>query len=450
MSETKKPSRRDFLKGSTSAVAGVALAGGLSIDRSAHAAGPDQIKVALIGAGGRGTGAAENCLNVKDNIKLMAVADFFEHRVRNSLDKLKEDGYSEKMDISEDRIFVGFDAYQKAIDCGADMVILATPPGFRPMHYEAAIKAGKHVFMEKPCCVDAPGFRSLMETNKLADEKGLKVGVGLQRHHQNPYLEGLKRIRDGALGKLMFLRAYWNGGAIWIREREDIAEILERKPTEMEYQMHNWYHFAWIGGDHIIEQHIHNMDVCNWAMSDDLVDPAHPVEAVGLGSRRKSYPKKGIGQIFDHHVVEFTYEDGTKMFSQCAQIDGCKNNVSEGIHGTKGSWDSLSNKITVDGKDVWRFRGRGNNPYDHEHVDLVAAIRNDQKYNEGWYGATSSMTAVLGRMATYSGNLVKWDDAVAKGPSLMPEKYAFDADPPVLPDVDGDYPMPNAVTYKPY
>jgi predicted dehydrogenase len=427
MSETQKPSRRDFLKGSTSAVAGVALAGGLSIARSAHAQGDDQIKVALIGAGGRGNGAAQNCLNVKDNIKIVAVADAFEDRAKGVANDLRKKG--DRVDIPDDRIFVGFDAYKQAIDCGVEMVILATPPGFRPIHYRAAIEAGKHVFMEKPCCTDAPGFRSLMETNKMVDEKGLKVGVGLQRHHQKSYIEGMKRIHDGELGKLLFLRAYWNGGAIWIRKREP-------EQTEMEYQMRNWYHFTWVGGDNIVEQHVHNLDVCNWAMSDNLYDPAHPVEANGMGGCQVR-DNKGVGQIFDHHAVEFTYADGTKMFSQCRQIPDCTNNVSEAAHGTKGSSNC-------------QVRTRGPNPYDQEHVDLVAAIRKDEKFNEGWFGAVSSFTAVFGRMATYSGKVVKWDDAVAKGPSLQPETYAWDADPPVMPDEDGNYPMPVPGVYKPY
>jgi myo-inositol 2-dehydrogenase/D-chiro-inositol 1-dehydrogenase len=435
MSDHKRSSRRDFLKSSSAAVAGATLATGLSIARSAHAAGPEQIRVALIGCGGRGNGAIENCLNAGDNVRVVALADAFEHRVRSSLETFK--GH-DRFDVPQERVFVGFDAYRQAIDCGVEMVILATPPGFRPLHYQAAIEAGKHVFMEKPCCVDAAGFRSLMETNKLADQKGLKVGVGLQRHHQGTYIEGIKRIHDGELGKLMFLRAYWwNGGAIWIRDREGLARMLNRQPTEMEYQMHNWYHFCWLSGDHIVEQHVHNLDVCNWAMTQDPAQPAHPVEAFGLGSRRKPYPAKAVGQIFDHHAVEFTYADGTKMFSECCQIDGCQSNVSEAAHGSKGSSDCQA-------------RARRDNPYDQEHVDLLGAILGDTKYNEGWLGATSSMTAVLGRMATYSGEVVRWDDAVAKGPSMMPEHYAWDADPPVLPDKDGDYPMPDPVSYRPY
>ena len=232
MSKTTKSSRRDFLKGGTVAAAGLALAGGLNIARVAHAAGGDELKVALIGCGGRGTGAAVNCLESCGNVKLIAVADAFENNARGSLERLRKNSdLAAKLDVPADRVFVGFDAYQKAIAAGPDIVLLCTPPGFRPIHYAAAIQAGKHVFMEKPCCVDAPGFRSLMETNKLADEKGLKVTVGLQRRHSKEYLDKVKEIQDGSLGELTMLRAYWNGTPVWIRNRQP-------NQTEMEYQMH--------------------------------------------------------------------------------------------------------------------------------------------------------------------------------------------------------------------
>ncbi len=441
MSNAKKSSRREFLEKSTATVAGTALAGSLNVARNAHAAGDDQIKIALIGCGGRGNGAATNCLQSCDNVKLVAVADAFEEKAKASADRLKKK-FGDKVDVPQDRVFAGFDAYQKAIDSGIDMVIMATSPGFRPIQYKAAIDAGKHVFMEKPCCVDAPGFRSLMESNKKADEKGLKVGVGLQRHHQLPYVETIKRIKDGALGKLEFLRAYWNGGGVWVRSREALAKHWGRTPTEMEYQMWNWYYFVWLSGDHICEQHVHNLDICNWIMD------AHPVEANGMGGRQV---RKGpdVGQIYDHHFIEFTYADGTKMFSQCRHIRNCWNSVCEAAHGTEGTSNCNGR---IDGKNEWRFRGKGKSPMDQEHIDLNKAIRNNEKYNEGWYGATSSFTAVFGRMATYSGQVVKWDDAVAKGPNEMPEKFAFDAKPPVLPDADGSYEHAVAMPgiYKPY
>jgi len=432
MSHPNMPSRREFLKGTTAAAAGIALAGGLSIARSAHAAGgTEELKIALIGCGGRGQGAVDNCLSACENVKLIAVADAFADRANACADWAKK-AHAGKVDLPADRVFVGFDAYEKAIAAGPDVVLLATPPGFRPIHYAAAIQAGKHVFMEKPCCVDAPGFRSLMESNKLADEKNLKVVVGLQRRYQKSYIEGIKRIHDGEIGDLVCCRGYWNGGDIWFRPRRPGM-------TEMEYQMRNWYHFVWLSGDNICEQHVHNLDVCNWAKGD------HPVEANGMGGCLQRYspkkfpdPKKtGSGQIFDEHFVEFTYKDGSKLYSQCRHIPGTWSIVGEAVHGTKGSSNC-------------QHGGGGRNPYEQEHIALFDAIRKDEKHNDGWFGATSSFTAVLGRMATYSGLVVRWDDAVARGPSVMPEKFAFDADPPVMPDKDGLYPIAMPGVYKPY
>ncbi|MBN2021228.1 MAG: Gfo/Idh/MocA family oxidoreductase [Pirellulales bacterium] len=438
MNKPGYPTRRDFLKTSSAVLAGATLAGQLGLARGAHAAeGDAALKVALIGCGGRGNGAAHDCLGSCPNTKLVAVADAFADNAQNSAKGLKE-AFGDRVDLPSERVFSGFDAYQKAIDCGVDMVLLATPPGFRPIHYKAAIEAGKHVFMEKPCCVDAPGFRSLMDTNKLADEKSLKVGVGLQRHHQQSYIETLKRIQDGAIGDIGFFRVYWNGGGLWNNRRQP-------NQTEMEYQMRNWYYFVWLCGDHICEQHVHNMDIANW------VKGAHPVEANGMGGRevRKFGPDGDFGQIYDHHVVEFTYADGTKMFSQCRHINNAWSEVREFAHGTKGLADCSGR---IEGENKWRFRKEGSNPYTQEHVDLMDAILNNKKYNEGYHGATSSMTAVLGRMATYSGKIVKWDDAVAKGPDEMPKTYAWDANPPVLPDEKGSYehavPVPGI--YQPY
>jgi predicted dehydrogenase len=425
MAESNSSSRRDFLKKSVLATAGVTLAGGLSVARTAHAAGSEQIRIALIGAGDRGTGAVHNCLESNDgDIKVVAVADAFADRAKFSVANLQKT-FKDRVDIPPERIFVGFDAYQKALDCGVDMVILATPPGFRPIHYEAAVKAGKNVFMEKPCCIDAPGFNKVMAANKLADEKGLKVGVGLQRRHDKGYIEGVKRIQEGSLGDVNFMRAYWNGNTPWIRQRQP-------KQTEMEYQMRNWYFFIWLCGDNICEQHVHNIDVANWVKGD------HPVEANGMGGRevRKG---KDVGHIFDHHFIEFTYKDGTKLYSQCRHQSGTWNCVTEAVHGTKGSSGCQSGRHSP-------------NPYNQEHVDLIKAIRDNDKYNEGWYGATSSMTAILGRMATYSGQVVKWDDAVKLGPDEMPKKFAWDALPKVVPDKDGSYEYAVAVpgVYKPY
>jgi myo-inositol 2-dehydrogenase / D-chiro-inositol 1-dehydrogenase len=417
-----KGNRRDFLKASTAAAAGVAMAGGLNVARSAHAAGGDELKVALIGCGGRGAGAALQCLEACGNVKLIALADAFEDNAKSCLKYLqKEEGIATKLDVPANRVFVGFDAYQKVIAAGPDVVLLATPPGFRPIHYAAAIAAGKHVFMEKPVCIDAPGFRSVMETNKLADEKGLKVVVGLQRRHSKEFQGKIKAIQDGSLGDLTLMRAYWNEGPVWVRNRKP-------EQSEMEYQMRSWYHFVWLCGDHIVEQHVHNLDVCNWVKSD------YPVKANGMGSCHVR-DNRGVGQIYDNHFVEFTYKDGTKLYSQCRQQPNEWDSVTQFIHGVKGTKE---------------LPGNGSDGYVQEHVHLHDAIRKGEKLNDGWHAAKSCMTGVLGRMATYSGQEVNWDDAVAKGPSEMPTRFAFDADPPVKPDANGNYPVPVPGSYRPY
>jgi len=432
MSENRRPGRREFLERSGTVLAGSALAGGLSVARSAHAAGDEKIRIALVGCGGRGTGAAVNCLDVHKGIRLVAMADAFEDQLRNSRKRLQR-SHPDQVDVPDERIFVGFDAYRGAIDCEADLVLLVTPPGFRPMQYRAAVEAGKHIFMEKPVCVDAPGFRSVMETNKLADAKGLKVAVGLNSRHTPPCVESIKRVHEGAVGKLKFLRAYCNNAGVWVRPRKP-------DQTEMEYQMRNWYYFVWLSGDHIVEQHVHLIDRANW-LKDDV-----PVEANGMGGRqvRKG---KDHGQIFDHHAVEYTYGDGTKLFSQCRHIPGCDRLGGTIAHGPDGVADSSGN---ITGKAAWSYTGPKVSGHAQEHVDWIEAIRNNLEYNEGWFGATSSMTAVLGRMATYSGQVVRWDDAVAKGPDEMPDAFAFNADPPVMPDAEGNYPVPMPGEYQPY
>jgi myo-inositol 2-dehydrogenase / D-chiro-inositol 1-dehydrogenase len=426
------PSRREFLKGSTAAVVGASLASNLSISRSAHAAGDDQIKIALIGCGGRGTGAAAQALATKGNVKLIAMADLYKDRLDGAYNNLRggnEVQDKSRIDVSDDRKFVGFDAYQKAIDAGPDLVILATPPGFRPMQFEAAVKAGKHVFMEKPVATDAEGVRKVLAATEEAKKKNLGVGVGLQRRHQKSYLETIKRLQDGAIGDIIAARVYWNGSTPWVKTRQE----LERngKISEMDYQCRNWYYFTWICGDHIVEQHIHNMDVINWLKN------GYPVKANGMGGCEV---RKGpdYGETFDHHAVEFEYADGTRMFSQCRHIVNCWNSVSEHVHGTKGTAD-VGGRIDVAGGERWRFRGDNPNPYQVEHDDLFASIRAGNPLNEGEWGAKSTMTAIMGRMATYSGQELSWDDVINSKITIMPKEFSFEATPPVLPGADGMY-----------
>jgi len=431
MSEKKetRPSnhtRRDFLKGSAGLAAGAAAAGLILPASGVFAAGSDTIQLGLVGCGGRGSGAASQALSTNGSVKLVAVADAFEDNARNGLRNLKNQ-FNDKVDVAGDRVFSGFDAYKKLIDSGVDMVILATPPGFRPMHFEYAVKQNKNIFMEKPVAVDGAGVRQVLAAAEEAKKKNLKVGVGLQRHHSPRYQETVKRIQDGQIGDTVMLRVYWNDAGVWVRPR---------KPgqTEMEYQMRNWYYFTWIGGDHIVEQHIHNLDVANW------VKNATPAKAQGQGGRQV-LTGKDHGHIYDHHFVEYTYPDGTVMLSQCRHHPNCWNSVSEHAHGTKGYADVSGAKMTTrDGKE-WRWQGREKDHYQQEHDDLFDAIRNNKPYNEAVNGANSTMTAILGRMCTYSGQEIKWDDALNSQVVMRPEGYTFESKPPILPDQDGRYPV---------
>jgi predicted dehydrogenase len=438
-SNSSTASRRQFL--STSALgAGAALLAPNVLARTVHASGGDEIKVGLIGCGARGTGAAAQAISTAGPVKLWAMADAFPDRLHNCLNQLtrgqagrydtpKHDGFGAKIDVPKERQFVGLDAFKQLLASGVDVVVMGQPPGFRPEHFEAAVAAGKHVFMEKPLATDAPGVHRILAAGAAAQHKGLKVAVGLQRRVDPQYIEVIKKLQDGAIGKLVCLRANWNG----VPPAKQPSPRGDR--SELEYQMRNWYFFTWLGGDHIVEQHIHNLDVCNWLMD------AHPIQAQGMGGRQVRTGKEW-GQIFDHHFVEFTYPGDTKMFSQCRQIRGCWGDVSEHAVGTNGSADISNGKITVAGQPATKAkRNKGANPYQIEHDLLFDAVRNDKPYNQVETGAMSTMTAILGRMATYSGKVVTWDDAFNSELSLAPERIAWNAMPRDLPDANGRYPV---------
>jgi predicted dehydrogenase len=425
--------RRAFLKHSTALVGATILAPEVLARGAARS---DQtLRVALVGCGGRGTGAAVQALSTAGAVKLVALADAFADRLETCAgDVLAQVG--DRFDVPASRRFVGFDAYQKAIDCEVDVVLLATPPGFRPLHFEYAIQRGRHVFMEKPVAVDPARVRAVLAAAAEAKRKNLKVGVGLQRHHDAGYVETVRRVHAGEIGALQFLRCYWNSAGVWVNPRR-------AGQGEMEYQMRNWYYFNWLCGDHIVEQHIHNLDVCNWLMG------AHPVSAQGQGGRQV---RTGIdsGEIYDHHMVEFSYADGTKMLSQCRHIEGTWSSVSEHAVGTLGKADVSAGRLELrDGK-AWRFEGERGDPYQVEHDRLFAAIREDRPHGEAENGAIASMTAILGRMATYSGQVVDWDAALASNLSLAPDRYGFDARPPVVPDAQGRYPIATPGLSAPY
>ena len=428
-------SRRSFLKTSSAAMAGGALLGALAPERYAHgASSTDEIKIAMVGCGGRGSGAANQALSTYPigPVKLIAMADIHPDRLDSSLSNLQKQ-HAERVDVPKERQFLGFDAYKKAIEL-ADVVILSTPPGFRPMMFEEAVKQGKNVFMEKPVASDAAGVRKVLAAAEEAKKKNLKVGVGLQRHHQAGYIETVKRLHDGAIGDIVSMRAYWNGQRPWQKKRADLEKIYGRPLTEMEYQLRNWYYFTWICGDHICEQHIHNIDVINW------VKKGHPVKARAMGGREITNSPDD-GEIFDHFACEFDYEDGSTCYSYCRHQPGTWNSVSEHVVGSKGKSDVSGNRISVRGGESWRFKAEGaKDPYQQEHDDLFEAIRNNKDYNEAEYGAHSTMTAILGRMAAYSGKELEWKDAIESKVEIFPKTLAWDADPGPKPGADGYYP----------
>lgn len=438
--------RRTFLKSGTAALAGASLF--TAAVPNAHAAGSDVVKVALIGCGNRGAGAAVQALSVGPDVKLWAVADAFPDRLDDCLRYMQRglqskakssaksnakrgasDDVSGQIDVPKERQFVGLDAYRHAIDSGVDVVLLVEPPGFRPKHFEYAVRAGKHVFMEKPVASDVAGVRRVLAAAEEAKKKDLKVGVGLQRRHQATYLQAMDELRQGAIGDVMALRCFWNTG--WPAK----TAVPRGEMTELEYQVRNWYFFGWLSGDHICEQHVHNLDVCNWVKGE------HPVEAQGMGGRQVRTGKE-YGDIFDHHAVEFTYADGTKMFSQCRQTPGCSAQVAEFAHGTKGTLKLDTRPfITVGKETTWRGKppagDRG--PYQVEHDALFKAIRENLPHAEAEYGATATMTGILGRMATYTGKVVAWDEAFDSGQMLTTDAEDWNAEPPVKAKADGRY-----------
>jgi predicted dehydrogenase len=329
----------------------------------------------------------------------------FQDHLDSAKSNLQKQG-GDKFDVSSDRCFTGFDAYKQVIGSGVDLVILATPPGFRPMHLEAAIEAGKHVFTEKPVGVDGPGIRKVLAAAEEARKKGLAVVAGTQRRHQAGYIESMKRIHDGELGDLTSARCYWNQGSLWMKPRES-------NWSDMEWQIRNWLYFTWLSGDHICEQHVHNLDVVNWAMK------GHPVRAVGMGGRQvRTSPD--YGNIFDHFAIDYEYENGAHCMSMCRQIPGCEGNVSEAVVGTKGSWDSKRYTFETNGKRS-RVQLKEVNPYDQEHIDLIASIRDGRPLNELRTVAESTLTAIMGRMSAYTGKAVTWDDALNSKEDLLPK-----------------------------
>ena len=440
-SQNKNTPRREFLKATSLAAAATPFLGTSPLSAGVFTSQDEKVKIGIVGCGGRGTGACEQAMSTYGNVELVAMGDVDKVKIDNTLNRVKKAVAKKEtstFSVDEEHKFVGFDAFQKVIDSDIDLVILATPPGFRPQMFEAAIKAGKHVFMEKPVATDIYGVNRVLKAAEEAKKKNLKVGVGLQRHHQNKYVDIIQKLHDGVIGDIEALRVYWSTAGVWDprRKREDCK-------TEMEYQMYGWYYFGWLCGDQICEQHIHNLDVGCWAKGFKF-----PVKARGMGGRQVRTDKK-YGEIYDHTHVEYTFDDGSKMFSYGRHIPGCWNEVSEYAIGTKGRSDIAAARYEAGGES-YRYRGPSNNPYQTEHDELFKAIRENTPYNEAEYGAKSTMTAIIGRMACYSGKEIVWDKAIASNFRWVPDNFSWDMEPPVTPDENLVYKVAVPGVYDPY
>ncbi len=396
--------RREFIKTTAAATAGLMASGNFAFGFAAN----EMIRVGLVGCGGRGTGAAKDCVESSAGIEIVALGDVFADRLSQCKENLRQ-AIGASFKATDEHCFVGFEAYQKVIASDVDLVILATPPGFRPMHLKAAIEAGRHVFMEKPVAVDPAGVRSVMASSDLAKQKGLAIVAGTQRRHQLGYVEAMKRIHTGAIGEVVSAQVYWNQGGLWMHPRQPGW-------TDMEWQLRNWLYFTWLSGDHIVEQHIHNIDVANWALQ------AHPVKAVGVGGRQVRV-EPSYGHIYDHFAIEFEYPNGARVLSMCRQMDGAATRVNEYLIGTKGTSDPSS---WIKAAKPWRLEVEAPpNPYVQEHTDLVASIRKGQPLNEGHQVAESTLSAIMGREAAYTGQAITWDEILNAGLDITPKSFSF-------------------------
>jgi predicted dehydrogenase len=407
--EHSESSRRDFLRTTSAALVGGTLASTVNMT-GAWAAGSDEIRVGVIGCGGRGTGAVENVLNAAPGVRLVAAGDLFPDRLKDSLENLKKVG--DKAIVPPERQFTGWDAYEKVLATDVNYVILATPPAFRPIHLKAAIAAGKNVFTEKPVCVDANGYKTVLAAYAEATKKGLGVVAGTQRRHHAAYVEAMKRVQDGAIGEIVAARAYWNQGGLWNKPRQSSW-------SDVEYQLRNWLYYTWLSGDHIVEQHVHNLDVVNWAMA------GIPTRVVGVGGRQaRTAPE--FGQIFDHFGLDYEYSNGVHMMSMCRQQPGTPGWVAETLVGTKGTLETQDGRrYEILGPSAWKWQGEFTNPYQQEHADNIAAIRAGKPLNELKQVADSTLTAIAGRHAAYTGKVITFEQLVAEGQNLMPEHLDF-------------------------
>ncbi len=437
-SKLKATPRREFLRNSV--IAGAAMAAAGPFVHTGRAAAVEKIRIGLVGCGGRGTGAALNALLMPTrviypppgngyhtenavpgakprakNVEIVALADLFQHRLEQCRRQLRIAG----VEVPDNRCFTGFDSYEKVLELPeVNYVLFATPPQFRPREFRAAVEAGKHVFLEKPIAVDAPGVRSVLETGKLAEKKGLTVGAGTVRRHSLAERETVKRLREGAIGEILEAQAWFNVGEIWAIPRVDSW-------SDLEWQHRNWPYFTWLSGDIIVEQHIHMLDMVNWVLG------AHPIRAYGVGGRISHPPGGTFGHTYDHFYVEYEYPGGIRMFSMNRQIAGGDNRVANRVKGTKGE-SNCEGRIVAGGKE-WRYQGKKTDPYEQEQMDFIAAIRSGNPINETQAVAEATLTAILGRESAYSGKVLDWDTVLNSKRSYTPEKYEFG--PAEMPEV---------------
>ena len=410
--------RRSFLKKSSLAVTVGAVAPFLSFPARTFAANDSTLRVGLVGCGGRGSGAAAQALNADQNVALTAMGDVFEDRLNSSL-KALQTNQPEKVQVTPENQFIGLDAYQKVINSGVDVVLLCTPPGFRPQHLKAAIEAGKHVFCEKPMAVDAPGVRSVLESAALAKQKKLSLVSGFCWRSNSAERAIMERIHSGDIGQPMSLQNTYNTGPIWVKPRQP-------GQTDLEYQLRNWYYFAWLSGDHIVEQAVHSLDKMAWAMQD-----VPPARCVGHGGRQV---RTGVeyGHIFDHFSLVYEYENGPRGYHFCRQQAGCANDNSDYIIGTNGiAKIKAFGPLEITGPKPWKFRGERPDMYQVEHDEFFASIRKGEPMNHGTWMAHSTLLAIMGRMAAYTGQVITWDQALNSEERLGPERLDWNMELPV-------------------
>lgn len=409
-----KSNRRLFIKSTGAAVIGSTLPFTMGFAKPGISPTANTLKVGLIGCGGRGSGAAAQALAADPDVILTAMGDVFSDRLEQSYSAILEE-HPKKVKVNKSHKFVGFDAYKKVIESGVDVVILTTPPSFRPEHLTAAIDAGKHVFCEKPVAVDAPGVRKVLEAVRKAKEKNLSLTSGFTYRYEFSKRALVERILNGDIGEIKSVSATRNGGGLWYKPRE-------ANWTDMEYQMRNWYYQNWLSGDYIVEMIVHSLDMMSWAMGEKI-----PVKATGTGGRQARVDQK-YGNIYDHFAIEYEYENGVRGFCLSRQQEGCSNRNTIEIAGTKGDAIVGGKVPIITGKTKWEYNGEINNPYQTQHDELFAAIRKGKPTNDGQIMVNSTMMGILGRMVAYSGQTLTWQDALNSNQVLGPPVDQFSWD----------------------